>query len=95
MRRLGITVAVALLSLTLFAPFVSAAGATAGRRREAATSAPVSLNRLWHALRNVWAANGSSIDPFGKPGQAGTIPPPPAQTTSSDNGSIIDPLGAH
>jgi len=92
MRRLALSVALALLCLTLSAPVVSAAAPKAGQRRYAAPSTLQAMGRLWHALRNVWGANGSSIDPFGK---AGTTTPPPPQTTSSDNGSTIDPFGVH
>lgn len=94
MRRFGTILSVALLSFGLAVPLAAASRNTAMQRAGAQASAPTVLDRLWHNLRSLWAASGSSIDPFGKPGQAGTTPAPPP-TTSSDAGSSIDPFGAH
>jgi hypothetical protein len=60
--------------------------------KPASTSTAVS--HFWQLLRNLWGANGSSLDPDGKPGSStqttSIIPLPPATTP---NGSSLDPNG--
>lgn len=60
--------------------------------KPASTSAAVP--HFWQLLRILWGANGSSLDPDGKPGSStqttSIIPPPPA---TAPNGSSLDPNG--
>jgi hypothetical protein len=52
----------------------------------AATAAPSLAARAWGTLRRIWAAEGSSLDPDGKPHQA-VLPSPRLAPTPDSGGS--------
>jgi len=53
------------------------------------------LSSAWHRLTNLWAANGSGLDPFGHPLPPSNAGTPPQAAPTADTGSGIDPFGGH
>ncbi len=95
MRRFGLLASSTILFCALSGPLFAAPKTAPARRATPTTATQFTLEGLLHSLRSLWAANGSTIDPLGKPGQPGAAPTPPPQTTSADSGSSIDPFGIH
>jgi hypothetical protein len=52
------------------------------------------IEKIWHAVRGVWEAEGPSLDPDGSPAaqDGGGIVPPPS-SAEGDAGPSLDPDG--
>jgi hypothetical protein len=84
LRRAPLVVA-ALLSAILVSSTASAAPRREARTvRERTIAALVSVfPEVWTAIRNLWAKEGSTLDPFGNPKPNTAEPPPSTSGTSS------------
>src|SRR5262245_6233422 len=92
MSRLVQRLALAALTAACLAlPAQARAPRQVTRPAKSASTSSAAVPSFWQFLRTLWGANGSSLDPNGKPSTegSGVITPPPA----TPNGSSLDPNG--
>jgi len=89
-RSLLVALAVLVLgaSVALAAPRRGARSAPSSQAPASSTAGAVA--RAMEFLRSFWAAEGSSLDPYGNPVRSAR---PTGATPSSDAGSSLDPFG--